>query len=532
MTRQTRIVSLCLLSFLFLIAQANAQTNIYFFTMDGCGPCKQMEPQIDLLISKGYPVKKIDARLQNAWAQQFQVSTTPTTIVVDGNRIIKRQSGILDAATIASWVNSIEQSKRSVAVAETRTKAQPTAVANRSANTNLPNINRKRFPPANADYRSETMHEGTRTPRTEAERIAMQATVRIRIEDAEGFSFATGTVIHSHGDEALVLTCGHAFRDSKGQGEITAELNWLDEETIRVPGQLISYDADANDVGLIVIKAGREIPAVKLASNGFRVTPGDDIFSIGCDLGKPPTIRHSKIKNLAVYDGANKYDIFGRPVVGRSGGGLFTSSGYLIGVCNAAAVEVDEGVFSAIDNIQHEIAKSNLNHLFGEADAIASSSPPPSAELLAFAESVKAGASDLQAPVNRALPTTELLAGVDRANQLQSEIPFANNVGYDQPLAPIHRNNVQPNNSVANSWGEYEAVVVVKSKTNPNDSRTIVVSDLTPELLEAINAQSQTSGSNPKPNPRDFAQLRNEMPDLRNYEARDNSQTLRGQSRR
>ena len=34
----------------------------------------------------------------------------------------------------------------------------------------------------------------------------------------------TGTLIDSRGDEILILTCGHIFRDSKGKGPITVDL--------------------------------------------------------------------------------------------------------------------------------------------------------------------------------------------------------------------------------------------------------------------------------------------------------------------
>jgi S1-C subfamily serine protease len=52
-------------------------------------------------------------------------------------------------------------------------------------------------------------------------------------------------------------------------------------------------------------------------------------------------------------------------VDGRSGGGLFNEQGELIGVCNAAAVEVDEGIYTALETIHWQIAAVDLEHLFG-----------------------------------------------------------------------------------------------------------------------------------------------------------------------
>ena len=77
---------------------------------------------------------------------------------------------------------------------------------------------------------------------------------------------------------------------------------------------------------------------------------------------RPLDIRKSK--NRAAYDGAIKYDIYGRPVDGRSGGGLFNEKGELIGICNAAAVEVDEGIYTALETMHWQIAQVNLEHLF------------------------------------------------------------------------------------------------------------------------------------------------------------------------
>ena len=48
------------------------------------------------------------------------------------------------------------------------------------------------------------------------------------MEDANGHSYGTGTIIDARGGEALVLTCGHIFRDSDGKGPITIDLVGLE----------------------------------------------------------------------------------------------------------------------------------------------------------------------------------------------------------------------------------------------------------------------------------------------------------------
>ncbi len=218
------------------------------------------------------------------------------------------------------------------------------------------------------------MLKGTNQPRTASERLALQATVRLKVEDPEGISYATGTVIHSHGGESLVMTCGHVFRDSRGKGVITAEYGFDTGQLKTGPGELISYDAKARDIAVVAIRTPVPITPVPIAPREATVERGNDIFSLGCDHGQSPTIRHSQIKNRAAYDGSIKYDIYGRPVDGRSGGGLFTSAGELIGVCNAAAVEVDEGIYTALDTIYWQLAAVKLEHLF-EGPAVAANVP-------------------------------------------------------------------------------------------------------------------------------------------------------------
>ena len=53
---------------------------------------------------------------------------------------------------------------------------------------------------------------------------AEAATVRIRVDEENSTAYGTGTVIDVHGDEALVLTCGHLFREMKLHSQLTIDL--------------------------------------------------------------------------------------------------------------------------------------------------------------------------------------------------------------------------------------------------------------------------------------------------------------------
>jgi hypothetical protein len=67
--------------------------------------------------------------------------------------------------------------------------------------------------------------------------------------------------------------------------------------------------------------------------------------------------------------GVNKFlgppnlQVAGQPVSGRSGGGLFTIEGRVIGVCNAADPTDDEGLYAALGSIHAALDESQLSFL-------------------------------------------------------------------------------------------------------------------------------------------------------------------------
>ena len=95
--------------------------------------------------------------------------------------------------------------------------------------------------------------------------------MRIKVEDAAGYGFGTGTIIDTHENEVLVVTCGHLFRESKGKGKITADL-FSAAAPQTVDGQLIAYDLD-RDIALICLHAtSRGSPGTDCAAR-IRLSP-------------------------------------------------------------------------------------------------------------------------------------------------------------------------------------------------------------------------------------------------------------------
>ncbi|HMP80448.1 MAG TPA: trypsin-like peptidase domain-containing protein [Pirellulaceae bacterium] len=452
----------CGLLVLPAIATFAQQPRIYYFTKSNCPPCVRMAPGIDELIRQGLPVTKIDVQVQPEWARQFQVSQTPTIVVVDGNRIVARHEGLLDTAQLQNLTRPFFPTAPTKQTLAGEVDLRP---IHRPVDYPEPSVGNTRL--------GSTVHQGTREPANEIERRAMAATVRLRMERDHDLSYATGTIIHAHQSEALVLTCGHLFRDSAGQGRLTAEIGWLGGQVQAVPATLLNYNAENRDVALVIIRADAPLIAVPLAPANRAVETRTAVFSIGCDRGDAPTIRRSAIKNIATYDGATKYDIMGRPVVGRSGGGLFNAEGELIGVCNAAAVDVDEGIYSALENIYWQISQSRLTHLFqARPTEIAQASSAPQGN---SAPPITLAAAQA-APEGRSLPT---IRPAFSANEAQR--------GHGLDSNPMRSQS----DTGSVPW---EAIIVLRNPANPSETRTFTVQNPDPSLLSSLIGGDYSAG--------------------------------------
>ena len=192
--------------------------------------------------------------------------------------------------------------------------------------------------------------------------LALASTVRIRIDDKAGQSYGSGTVVDVHGSEALVLTCAHIFRSSQGRGPITVDR--FDQGRIEsAKGTLISHDYEM-DVALLSMKLTRAMRPARVAGKAHHAAANDEVFSVGCNHGQPPTAVLGRVKAINKYLGAPNITASGRPVDGRSGGGLFSPEGLLIGVCNAADPTIDEGLYAAAPRVHQALDRNGLSFVY------------------------------------------------------------------------------------------------------------------------------------------------------------------------
>jgi hypothetical protein len=161
-------------------------------------------------------------------------------------------------------------------------------------------------------------------------------------------------------------------------------------------------------------------------------------------------LKTTKITNINRYKGPPNIEAAGEPATGRSGGGLFSQEGYLIGVCNCADAADDEGVYAALATIHWQLDHANLAGLYKQTSrATAAETAPP--EPVRLAESER-GPSNVS-------PRT---------------IPLSS-VGDARSAAP----------------GTMEVICIVRSKDSPSaKGQVFVIERASPQLLQQLAADA------------------------------------------
>lgn len=72
-----------------------------------CGPCRAMAPQFEkaaAMLEPGYRLAKLNTEEEQAIAARFGIRSIPTVAIFRGGHELARQSGALDAQSLARWV--------------------------------------------------------------------------------------------------------------------------------------------------------------------------------------------------------------------------------------------------------------------------------------------------------------------------------------------------------------------------------------------------------------------------------------------
>jgi thiol-disulfide isomerase/thioredoxin len=451
---------------LLLAAIAGADDTVLLeFSTSNCEPCRMMEPVIRRLQSDGFAVQQINAESQPQAARQFRVDSFPTFVLIRNGR---EQGRIVGATSYDRLVQLFPASSAPSDVGQIG-RAHATQEATSS--------------PASLVADVRALNRNGDTPRMgrsngSAEQTAYRATIRLKVEDAKGFGYGTGTIIDNHGEEALAVTCGHLFRESKGQGTISVDL-FSEGQTRTVPGQLIDYNLE-RDVALVSLRPGVQITPVQVAPGGFRSRPGERVFSIGCDKGANPTVRASTVAAVNKYSGHPNITVKGQPVDGRSGGGLFTADGQLIGVCNAADPADDEGLFAGLEAVHWQLDQIGQQAIYQRASHTLAATPVSAPPI-----------NPTQLQDDRPLPAIpERMPSQVAQDRGLGPISVANSVPA-RPVSAVQAVNTATD-AVAAS-GDYEMICIVRPKGSGGAAggQVFVVDNASAQLVQQVARTSR-----------------------------------------
>jgi thiol-disulfide isomerase/thioredoxin len=463
--------SLALLCALSGVGQASGETVLYDFTMDGCAPCRAMEPVVSQLADEGHPVQPVHHRQQPDLVRRFNVQAFPTFVMVVNGREVDRLVGMASRERLTQML----------------AKADPTSQGGQRQTYAVRGQSPDDSPAANfpAQRSATALAESPfdRGPRGAAQPAAaigdsfdarlIQSTVRLKVDDAEGHSYGTGTIIDSRSGEALVLTCGHIFRDSEGKGTITVDL-FAGGTKQSVPGQVISYDIK-RDLGFVSIRPKGSVEVARVAGPEQQMAHGDRVWSVGCNGGDDPTVQSTRVTGIDRYAGPPNVEAAGMPVEGRSGGGLFDEQGRIVGVCFAADKQDDEGLYAAAASIHAELDRLGLSDIYRtaandspQATPIAQAQPPAMPEAMpARGHQAPAAAAAGRAIAASATSGQDALAGLSPDEQTA--------------LAELS----------ARSAGA-EIICIIRPKTPGAKSEILVLDNASSSLIERISAARRT----------------------------------------
>jgi S1-C subfamily serine protease len=336
--------------------------------------------------------------------------------------------------------------------------------------------------------------------RAALEQRLLAATARLKVEDAQGSSWGTGTVIDCRQGEALILTCGHIFRDSQGAGRIEVDC-FAPGGPRGVAGQVVSWDLK-RDLALVSIFTDAALVPVRVGGTDRGTTAGESVATVGCNGGADPTIHHSRITAVDKYLGPANVQVAGQPVQGRSGGGLFAVDGTLIGVCNAADPADNEGLFAALPTIHEQLEEAGLAFVYrnvypsGGLDAVAATGPGGSAHVPAMPAEMPAVAFDRRDRAN-ALPTASTApAGEQRAVPPTAAFPAAPATP-PAPATPVAMSSGERAllDHVRQHGGRAEVICIVRPHgAAENASEVYVLKDASREFVDHLSTAHRGSG--------------------------------------
>lgn len=334
-----------------------ANTVLLDFYGSQCPPCRAMRPVIEQLKKAGYPVRSINVDEERALAQQYGITNIPCFIMISDGRIFYRTQGITSASNLAA----ICQSGINNAYAMQRKRAVAQSNAPKLNNPGMPGNSVQIIPVSKNKIENEPVQlNNSKTTNLLAPERLLASTVRIRVKTSV-CDHGTGTIIDSRNNRALILTCGHLFREyaKENGGKIEVDM-FGGSYRQNIEAKYICHDEES-DLGLICIPIKEPVAIIPVAPLNYQAQRGSAVASAGCDNGCAPTVQPSQIVAINKCLGPANMYASGASVQGRSGGGLFSKDGYLIGVTLANVPGENQALYSSYPAIHDLLNRYRLS---------------------------------------------------------------------------------------------------------------------------------------------------------------------------
>ncbi|WP_166822309.1 trypsin-like peptidase domain-containing protein [Thalassoroseus pseudoceratinae] len=346
------------------------------FTATWCGPCQQMNPVVSRLKRQGYPIMKVDIDQRPDLAKKYNVRSIPAFVLVIDGQERTRSVGMTAEAQLKRMLLQIpsgpprsRERKSPVQVASAGPKSPANSSAKSSFDFPFPAPSESKQPSREPEQLAAVTTLPTQEPPTSTSPQGtvdpLAWSVRIRLRDEQGVNFGSGTVVGRDGNRFLILTCGHLFRTLSSEAVVEIDV-FEGGEVSTIAGELIDFDLDA-DVGLLSVTTERPLSQTRIADAGMNLKVNQPVTSVGCGGGEKPSVQNVKVTELNRYDGPANVECTGTPIRGRSGGGLFSEDGQVVGVCIRSNYRENRGLYAGLEAIHDLLRRCGYGHLFEDA---------------------------------------------------------------------------------------------------------------------------------------------------------------------
>lgn len=527
---------------------ATPDVQLLDFTASYCQPCQQMVPVLQRMERDKFPVRRIDITEEPELARRFRVDRVPTLVLMVEGKEAQRFVGLTDEAELRAEMN-----KAARRLAESRGLSPDSGSQNPnrqnpvSTESEEPGIVEAETPETPAKGRSSVKdifrdllgkdaspvafeHPTLRgqSPESEASALtglnaASAATVRVRVggsstkDGSKVQDVGTGTIIYSATGQAIVLTVAHVFLDiDTRDAEIVIEL-FENGKAVPYKGTLIGGDHNS-DLALLKIQTSKILPSVRLTPVAPKVTKGQSLVSFGCNGGADPTRLETKIADIDRYDGPANLVCTTDPQSGRSGGGLFSATGELVGVCSCADRKQHEGLYMAYEPISKLVKSLKLQSILMPSPGTAgedaastfaalleedangeskpSSRPAAPAPAVVVAEpapvefdEVAEEAAGADEPVDELADPTEVAMSEDNEGELSDAPLFNPGTKKTEVTRTAEANRTQHSTTVSAASGP-EITIVIDDRKPGSQKKVIVIPQASPYMMELLTGES------------------------------------------